>query len=185
MAKIDMAAIIAATNSGGFVHVNEKDAAKAVKDGLIEINTEMRDETGNVAARATPKGMASVPGNTSAPGATPSFAIVTGPALEKPKRGAAGRAAMYPFDQLPAPDANGNTAKFFVPATEKSPEPWKSLSSTVSAASRSFATITGTKPGKNKNGEDIQRNIYDFSRKFALIEGENNGVKGAWVERTK
>ena len=183
MAKIDMAAIVAATNAGSFVYVAEKDAAKEVKAGLVEINTDMKDANGNVAARATAAGIASVNGSASEPGAA-KFAIVTGPALEKPKRGA-GRGNLYPFDQLPAPDANGNTAKFFVPATEKSPEPWKSLSSTVSAASRSFAKITGTKPGKNKNGEEIQRNIYEFDRKFALIEGEQNGVKGAWVERVK
>lgn len=188
MAKVELSEIVAATNTGGFVYATEKEVAKLLKDGMVEQNPAMTD--GNkIATRATQKGIDSMNTTATAAGTAtataPAFEIEVGPALDRPKRGNAGKPDKYPFDQMPAPDANGNTARIFVAATEKMPEPWKSLSSTVSAASRRYSRVVGTKPGKNNKGEEITKNIYEFDRKFAVVEGDRNGQKGAYIERIK
>jgi len=181
MAKIELAALVTATLAGNFLYASVKDAKKLLDSGMAEMNEQMANPENDkeFAIRATPKGIESM--NTST--ATTSLAFVTGPALDTPRRGGSGRSSKYPFETWPAPDENGNTAKIFVPATDKTPDPAASLSSTVSAANRRFAEVTGTKPGKNRNGEVIQKNIYNFTRKFRAVAGEHNGVKGAWLER--
>lgn len=109
--------------------VTEADAAKLVKDGLVETNGEIRDGD-KVAARATEKGIAlNTTENSGAPAATPSaFAIDDGIAMP-PSRGGRNR-SVYPFEQL----AVGQS--FHVPASEAKPNPAKSLASTVSSANK-------------------------------------------------
>jgi hypothetical protein len=188
MAKMNLATIAAATLAGTLVYVSEKDGKKLVADGLIEVNPAMPnpENATEFAARATPAGIEKYNAD-NAPAATkPAFEFITSPALGKTRQGG-GRTDKYPFADFPAPttDENGAkiTAKIFVPATEKMPDPAKSLSSTVSAASRRYAEVESQKPGKNKNGEDIMRIKYKFSRKFALVPAEVDGVKGAYIER--
>lgn len=191
MAKVSLASLVAATNSEGFLFASAKDVKHLVADELAEVNEGYAnpDNDKEFAVRATQKGIDSMNDTNQteqAPQAVHgdgAFNFVTSPALDKPKRGGAGRSARFPFNEWPAPDADGNTAKIFVAATEKTPEPWKSLTSTISSANRSFAKVTGTKSSKNKNGEEIERNIYEFTRKFRVIEGEHNGERGAWIER--
>lgn len=188
MAKVTLATIAAATLAGTLVYVSEKDGKKLVADGLIEVNPAMANPANatEFAARATAAGIEKYNADNAPAPAKPTFEFITSPSLEKAGKGA-GRADKYPFADFPAPviDAEGNklTAKIFVPATEKMPNPASSLSSTVSAASRRYAEIESQKPGKNKNGEDIMRNKYKFSRKFALVAAEVDGVKGAYIER--
>lgn len=185
MAKIDLAAVVAATLAGNFLYASEKDAKKLLADGFVEMNTAMANPANDkeFAIRATQQGIAAMNTTNEPEATTTDFAFVTGPALDKPKRTGSGRTSRFPFENWPAPDAAGNTAKIFVAATDKVPEPWKSLVSTISAANRRFAEVTGTKPGKNKNGEEIERNVYKFTRKFVLVKGEHNGKNGAWIER--
>lgn len=100
-------------------------------------------------------------GNAPVPAATPNqtvavdkdadgkvdFEIDTGVSIPKIKRGGNlanyRRESKYPFDTLGQPtlDAAGTVteaASFHIAATEKTPEPWKSLASTVSAANKRY-----------------------------------------------
>lgn len=111
--------------------VTEAEAAKLVKDGLVETNAEIRDGD-KIAARATEKGtQVNTSENTGGAPAvtTPSaFAIDDGIAIP-PSRGGRNR-SVYPFDQLTVGQS------FHVPASEAKPNPAKSLASTVSSANK-------------------------------------------------
>lgn len=111
--------------------VTEAEAAKLVKDGLVETNAEIRDGD-KIAARATEKGI-EVNGSSDNTGGTPAattsaFAIDDGITMP-PSRGGRNR-SVYPFEQL----AVGQS--FHVPASEAKPNPAKSLASTVSSANK-------------------------------------------------
>jgi hypothetical protein len=117
--------------------VTEADAAKLVKDGLVETNAEIRDGD-KIAARATTKGIevntseqgsSDNGGGAPAPAATTSnFAIDDGITMP-PSRGGRNR-SLYPFDALTVGQS------FHVPATEAKANPAKSLASTVSSANK-------------------------------------------------
>jgi hypothetical protein len=110
--------------------VTEAEAAKLVKEGLVETNGEIRDGD-KIAARATEKGIqVNTSDNASgAPAAvTSNFAIDDGIAIP-PSRGGRNR-SVYPFDQLTVGQS------FHVPASEAKPNPAKSLASTVSSANK-------------------------------------------------
>lgn len=140
---------------------------------------------------------AETPANTQAP-ATSQFAIVGGfvppakPKRQPPQNGIAGT-EKYPFSTLKAP-VNGATDAFFVPATEKMPDPATSLVSAVSAANRRYAEVTGKRTVEVK-GKPQERNEYKYSRKFEVFEGARlngayapkgtpNAEAGAWIART-
>lgn len=186
-ANIDMAAIVAATQTGSFVHVDKDAAASYVADGMIEINETITDAKGNVAARATQKGIESTMNtNTTAPttAAPTAFAVETAPlSIFTAKRRSNGRSDKYPFDALAAPVEGQAPSAFFVPATEQTPEPWISLGSTVSAASRRYARVVGQTEYTNKAGEAKTRDTLEYDRKFRIVQGERDGVKGAWIGR--
>jgi len=203
MAKFDLAAIVAATTAGSFVHVNAKDkeVTKAVKDGLIELNTTITNEAGEVAARATPAGIvagadavgeqntASEAGN--APAAAVSYQTfrVAADVVPEVKRNVAPRPLKYPFDKLAGPVTNADGKveydSFFVAPTADMPEPWEGVKPTASLAQRRYAEVVGEKPGKNSKGEDIMRKEYNHTRKFRVVEYTHDGVKGALVTRTQ
>ena len=113
--------------------------------------------------------------------AASAFQIDTGIAVPKISRGI-NTEAKYPFDKLEV----GHS--FFVPATEAMPNPGKSLASTVSSASKRYATEDGTRDMKRKNKETgemetVQVTKYKYARKFIVRTVEENGVKGARVWR--
>ncbi len=118
-----------------------------------------------------------------------SFSIVGGfvPPAKAPRTAPVGGAAQekYPFASLKAPRSATDLDAFFVPASAEMPDPVKSLTSAVSAANRRYATITGTKT--NKKGKTV--NVYKRDVEFAVFAGTQdntpNGVKGAWIARTK
>lgn len=196
MAKLALMALVAATRSPlGFMYATVNDAKSLVTSGDAEQNLGAANPTNakEFAVRASVAGLAKqdAADAKAAASAIPTFTFVTGPALEKPSRGG-GRKHKYPFADFPAPttgaDGKSITAKIFVPATAAMPNPAKSLSSTVSQASRDYATVTGEKPGKDRNQKDIMRKTYSFSRKFAIVPGEGTDatgavVKGAYIER--
>lgn len=198
-ATVDMAALVAATRAGSFMHVDADAAKKLVKDGLIEINTNVTNEAGEPAARATQKGMdaedakASKAAGGEQTNTAPAFYMGSVPStlFTERKRGGAGKPDKYPFDQLPAPVEGQPIPAFFVAATDKMPEPAKSLSSTVSAASRRYARETGEfKQRKNrKTGAMENAPVLAFDRQFSIIAGEHKVgdqmVKGAWIGRIK
>lgn len=194
MAKVTLAALVAATLSQpGYMWATEKDVKHLVDAGHAERGGQNPDDEKQFAIRATPAGIdahnaSQTPASGSAGNSEPSFQFMTGTAEELAVKRRSGRTSKYPFEQFPAPtlDENGKVvsfAKLFIPATEKMPDPVKSLSSTVSAENRRYAKIVGTKPGKNRKGEDIQKNIYEFTRKFEIVPGELNGQKGAFLRR--
>jgi hypothetical protein len=187
MAKLTLAALVAATAAApGFTYATANEAKKLVEAGFAETNTDPAQANPANAkefpVRATQAGIdqhnADV-AKASAP--KPAFTFSTAP-LPTSKRKGGGRAVTYPFADFPAPE-NGIASRIFVPATEKMPDPVKSLASTVSQASRDFATVTGTRPGKSRTGATINKNIYAFTRKFSVEAGEENGVKGAYIYR--
>lgn len=184
-AMVTLAEIVAATKANSFVYVDPANVEQFVDDGLVETNATMTNDAGQVAARATAKALAETPANTG--DEAPRFVkAATDPSIFTAKRRGGGRPDVYPFDSLAAPTADGAPSPegmFFVPATAEAPEPWKSLSSTVSAASRRYAREVGTEEYKGKDGTTKTRAKLEYDRKFKIVEGENDGVKGAWVGR--
>jgi hypothetical protein len=194
-----LGAVVAATRDGNVLYVPATDDAKLLVDnGMIAVDTtNINPDTGEAAASATEQGtkfMAENETNTgdagnAAPAAEkPKFVIDTGP-MPTAKRNVVGASKLYPFDDLPAPtkDDEGNdvVGRFFVPATTERPEPWKTLASTVSSASKRYAKESGTEEYKTASGETKTRKTFTYDRKFRLYAGEREGVKGAFVARVK
>lgn len=137
--------IVAATVAGGFVYIAEAVAAPLVAAGYVETNAEMKDESGNIAARSTDAGNALINGSQTAPAAAqpaseapaassgkPTFEIEDNVPLPTIKRGGIG-GTTYPFDALNVGQS------FHVAASEDKPNPAKSLASTVSSATARYA----------------------------------------------
>lgn len=175
-AAIDLAKlgeIVHATVAGGFLYANADEIAPLVAAELVETNPAMLDESGNVAARATPKGIEAV--NTTATNTDTAAAEAPAAVTEAPARASAyeiddyvpnltikrgGRGGeIYPFDSL---DVNKS---FHVAATPDKPDPAKSLASTVSSATARYAVGTGT-------FEDVT--VTDYQ-----LDAEGKRVKGA------
>lgn len=189
-----LASVVTATNAGN-VHMipASEDAKFLVDNGFITVDTGNVNANGEAAASATEKGIKHMTensntgtGNTTAaaPAEKPKFEIKSIP-MPAARRSPVGATSIYPFDDLPAPTEDGNVSAFFVPATADRPEPWKTLASTVSSASKRYATKTGEENYTTGNGETKTRGVFDYSRKFRLTAGEENGVKGAYVARVK
>jgi hypothetical protein len=174
-ATLDMAAVIAATNAGSFVYTSPEAHASALAEGLVEVNPSMTNEAGELATRATQKGIESMSQNTapaSAPKAKPQFTIEDGIALA-PVVGRGRTGETYPFDQLQV------NQSFFVPNSDDRPNVAKSLASTVSSANRRYAREIPGQTRKDRKGNEVAALEYD--RKFVLraVDG------GARIWRTK
>jgi len=186
VAVIGLAEIVAAGANGMFVP--ESVYAPLVEAGLVEINPGMTDENGNVATRATQKGIESLDSAaTVADNATSEATSATAATGETQKvksmfkiedsipvptisgRGRGGN--VYPFDQLEVGQS------FFVEG-EKAISP-----STVSSAIARYAVPSADGATKtNKKGETVP--VMVETRKFVVRSVEENGVKGARVWRT-
>lgn len=166
--------------------------------GLIEVNTADVDANGLAAARLTDAGqaaIAAVPAPVVAGEATSAFAIITNAVLPASKRGnrlGSGAPAKYPFATMEV----GNS--FFVPATADTPNPLKTLGSTVAVQNHRYSEPTGevkkverTKRGEknravldangNKVREVVDKNLRKPIRKFS-IRGVEKGVEyGGWT----
>lgn len=110
---------------------------------LVEANAGMANESG-IATRITEAGKAYLAnkgqaGQASAPEAAPStFQLFKLTALPTNKRGArAGAQSKYPFEQMELNDT------FFVPKSADTPDPLKTLSSTVNSVNGRYAVETG------------------------------------------
>ncbi len=176
---------------------------------LININLHEPDPVDNskVAVRITPTGAALLTANQNGKNGTNQnpvnevkktmFEVFESVELPPVKRGGGGNGAptKYPFDQLVVGGG------FFVPVTDKMPNPLKTLGSVISNAQHRYATQTGEKTverskrgKKNKlvldeNGHKIMEAktvpIYEFTRKFtirAVVSGETRKVNGkSWI----
>ncbi len=219
VALIALSTLVAATQSeAGFMFAAPAAIQPLLDAGDAEINNEYvnPDNAAEFAARATTQGINKA--MTEARNATTSDTAKTAPAaapsgpvtyaravrpMTPVKRQGGHRGATYPFDDLAAPTTDASGAKqvdgFVVPATAAKPEPWDSLGSAVSAATRRYATKTGEKSivikGKVKDGvqqpdKTQLRGEYSYTRKFNLVKGDgpdgNGGTTtGAWVERVQ
>lgn len=169
---------------------NGATSAMLAEAGLIELNAQMVDGD-KIAARTTEKGLDAYQNGDNVEPANEAttnegnntmsqFEIETAP-LPARKRGSNAK-SIYPFDALEVGQ------RFFVPATEEMPNPGKSLASTVSSASKRYATENGTRTINRRNKETgelepVEVKAYTYSRKFSVVAGEKDGVKGAFVGR--
>ena len=164
VAVIGLAEIVAAGANGMFVP--ESVYAPLVEAGLVEINPGMTDENGNVATRATQKGIESLDSADNATSEATFATAVTAATGETQKvktmfkiedsipvptisgRGRGGN--VYPFDQLEVGQS------FFVANSEDKPNAAKSLASTVSSATARYAVASEDGATKtNKKGEVV------------------------------
>lgn len=189
VAVIGLAEIVAAGANG--IYTSPEVHTPLVEQGLVEINPGMVDENGNVATRATQKGIESLDNSngsgenatteatseTAATGKTEKvktmFQIednVPVPAISGRGRGG----ETYPFEQLEVGQS------FFVPNSESKPNAAKSLASTVSSATARYAVPSEDGATKtNKKGETVP--VMVETRKFIVRSVEG----GARVWRTQ
>lgn len=176
-----LSAVVAATADPGYGMFNrDADLEALVTDGLVAVNEAMTTEDGSqIAAMATDAGKKAhadaANGNapTEAPKEKPTFTVTTMKKPEPVRRTRESGESKYPFDDLAAPDANGNVSSFFVPATADMPDPAKSLASAVSQANRRYGSVVG----KNARGHDK----YQYTRVFRITASDD--PKGAYVWR--
>jgi hypothetical protein len=192
VAVIGLAEIVAAGANGMFVP--ESVYAPLVEAGLVEINSTMVNEAGEIATRATQAGIESLDsgatvGNNATSEAN-SETAETGKtkkvktmfkiedSIPVPTISGRGRGGnVYPFDQLEVGQS------FFVANSEDKPNAAKSLASTVSSATARYAVPAEDGSTKiNKKGEVVP--VMVETRKFVVRSVEENGVKGARVWRT-
>lgn len=177
VAVIGLAEIVAAGANG--LYTSPAIHASLVEAGLVEINPGMTNEAGEIATRATQKGIETVnTPNTATGTAATSAPVASSFAIEDnvPMPTASGRGRggnTYPFDAL----AVGQS--FFVPNSEDKPNAAKSLASTVSSATARYAVEDANGATKtNKKGETVP--VMVETRKFVVRSVEG----GARVWRT-
>ncbi|CAB4123339.1 hypothetical protein UFOVP40_21 [uncultured Caudovirales phage] len=179
--------VVEATKAGSFVYTSVSVHGPLIEAGLVEVNPAIANEAGEIATRATQKGIemtatstqetAAVETAAAAPvTASGGFAIEAG--VPMPSISGRGRTGTtYPFDKMEA----GHS--FFVPNSEDKPNAAKSLASTVSSATARYAVPAADGSTKaNKAGEQVP--VMVETRKFVVRSVEENGVKGARVWRT-
>lgn len=189
---IGLAEIVAAGANG--IYTSPAVHGPLVEAGLVEINPAMTNENGEVATRATQKGIESLDSAATvadnATSETQTATAVTGTiqkaktmfkiedAIPVPTISGRGRGGnVYPFDQLEVGQS------FFVANDESKPNAAKSLASTVSSATARYAVPSADGATKtNKAGETVP--VMVETRKFVVRSVEENGVKGARVWRT-
>ncbi len=181
-------------SNGSVTRVSEKEGLPLVEKGLIEVNP--HDIVDNKAlVRLTEEGINIVNtlSNKSDEIVSP-YAIMSGVPLPASKRGNRGTGApkQYPFDDLPV------GGSFFVPVSEKHPNPLKSMQSTVSSANHKYSEETGeTKyvervkrgPGNraltNAEGgkiyEQVNVKIRKPLRKFVIRPVKAGETHGPWT----
>lgn len=163
---------------GGYAPLADAQKVLKAEPTFITINEQLKDPSGNVFISATAAGIAAIDGAgvaVSAPpvvppnavpqaGAVPSvgtskFSLEKGIGIPATKRGGM-KGETYPFSAMEVGDS------FFVPATEKRPDPAKALGSTLSSAALRFATKVVGQTRTNKKGREVP--VYTFSRKFKV-----------------
>lgn len=195
-----LAHVIEATKAGGFLHVPADVSADWLANGLVEINPDTSTHTdAGIPTRATAKGLeppmtdTNTTGAAAAPVSKMTF-VIRKIAAPVPSRQASDNSKIYPFDELPAPDADGLVSSFFVPATPQRPTPWDTMASTVSSAKTKYGKKIGEETYKGKetvlgaDGKPVlgadgkpekrevekTRNLYEYSRDFRLSRGVDN-----------
>lgn len=149
-----------------------------LKDGFVEINTEIKDETtGGVATRASEAGLAANTENL-AKAETPKPAsaapvFVSGAGFVPPATAVRARTELYNFDAMNVGDV------IFVAKSEAKPDPAKSLASTVSGATKKYAVGV-----EGKTRVDRKGNTVPFTypvRVFGIVPVESGKVYGTYT----
>lgn len=171
--------LLAAIASGEIVNAAENQLTNLLANGLVEINTSIKDEEGFPAVRATESGKELIAGKSSEPKEKPVFELQTG--FEPPAKKRGGRSgSVYPFEKMEVGQS------FHIPATEDRPEPWKSLASSVSAATAKFSVVDPDgKTRTNRNGKEVP--VMIPTKEFRIWQAETNDPcgPGARVARVK
>lgn len=176
---IGLAEIVAAGPNG--LYTSPAVHGPLIEAGMVEINPAVTNEAGEIATRATQKGIDEMNRNTETGTAAASAPVATSFAIEDnvpmPTGSGRGRGRggnVYPFDALEVGQS------FFVPNSEDKPNAAKSLASTVSSATARFAVPSEDGATKtNKKGETVP--VMVETRKFVVRSVEG----GARVWRTK
>jgi hypothetical protein len=177
------------TRKNGFINITHKDLASLEANNYAEVNRNNETNKG-FAWRATEKGIKFMTGVPTTEKKTVKHVFAIGAfnpanvvAKEKVKRG---RTSKYDFNAL----ETVNTF-IFVPATDKQPEPHKSLVSTVNTANMKYAVDSGETrevSRKPRGGtEKITKTVpvMTFEREFAVYPYTQDGVNGAAIVRIK
>lgn len=199
-----LSTIVVATRADKDEFTNPKVGDKLSDNGYAVYMEGDADAHGNKPMRATIAGYewydAANAGNT--PNAATSaatqekkpmtFEIETGLKAPARTRNSSG-SGKYPFDKLSPPEikdgviVDGTLSGFFVPKTDKMPEPIKSISSVVSAANRRYSRVTKTEDVDDGKGGTRKKHTREFDRKFSAARGakevDGKTVEGAWVYR--
>lgn len=158
---------MATPSACGFISEKDADELVSANGSLVEVNKEVKDASQNVAVRLTASGQAAqaaiaAEAATAAPAvAEPKqeFVIESGVPVPEINRGGRVGATKYPFEKLEIGQS------FFVLATEKTPNPAKSLASTVNSANKRYKTTTpvrrfairASQDGQGKAGARVWR----------------------------
>ena len=206
-AGVDMSVLVRiASGENGIGYVSHPEGLPLVNfdPQLIEVNTEQLDPAGNAAARLTDAGKALVVASGASPVISDAvseapksglYSVISGAVLPPSKRGnkgGGGAPTVYPFETMEI----GHS--FFVPVSEKHPDPVKTLGSTVSSANMRFAVDTGQKKSVtrakrgvknravldaagNKIMETVEVPVYKHTRKFSIRPVAAGVQYGEWV----
>lgn len=203
--------IVKATNdvAVGCMYTPEVIYLPLVQEGLVEVNEAYVNQAGEMATRATQKGVEKVMSETENVGTEAALAVaapvkqtyailnVAIPEIAKRKTGGGRHGSKYPFESLEV------GASFFVPESTDVPEPLKTMAASIANANARFAVPVLGEDGvtpklrdvKNrKTGEVRQAPVMAFTKTFgetAYVAVENDGTncapgtKGALVFRKK
>ena len=168
-----MGSIIAAmaVEATPFLMTTPAQHAPLVKDGLAEVNGDITDGD-KIATRATEKGIAEYEAQKASneAGASGATEFEIDDAVPIPTARGGRSSVQYPFDKLNVGQS------FHIAATSDKPNPAKSIASTVSAATKSYATETG-ETKKSAKGNDIP--VLAYTRKFSVKAVDASDPKGA------
>ena len=186
--------IVDATQEGSFAYTSESVHEKLIEHGFVEINPEIKDETGDIATRATQAGidyasevlnMGGLPLESEGESASQvgligeradALAKETAEHIVKTKASVViekgvplpskGRAFVQRRQAFPFDELEVEDS-FFIKATESKPEPWKSYASTVSNSTRSFAVPDSSgEMVVNRKGQKVPKLVQ--TRKFVI-----------------
>ena len=194
--------IVAATQEGSFAYTSEGVHEKLTEYGFVEINPEIKDETGDIATRATQAGidyasevlnMGGLPLESENQTEVKSEPVSIGEradALVKEsieKNPAKFAVLVEKGVPLPSKGSGKRREKFpfailevndsfLIKVTESKPEPWKFYASTVSNATRSFAVPDPSgEMVVSRKGQKVPKLVQ--TRKFVIREVEETDAE--------
>ena len=194
VAVIGLAEIVAAGANG--IYTSPEVHSSLLEAGLVEINTAMTNEAGEIATRATQAGIESLDKGNSNADNTNSQTAETGTtkkvktmfqikkgfsALNITIKGRGRGGKVYPFEQLEIDEY------FFVANSEDKPNAVKSLASTVSCATARYAVGTGefkTVKVKDYQTDEKGEKVKTADGKFVVI-GEHDEQREVMRETRK